>query len=83
MDKRLKDGRARYAQARSGFLSYSTQCTWEEIEHEAKNPADGRSPSIFSFLEIKSMGLEARISSHGWRSYVQDRSRIGCCNLPF
>lgn len=49
MNKRLKDGRARYAQARSGFLSYSTQCTWEEIEHEAKNPSGGRSTSIFLF----------------------------------
>lgn len=36
VNKWLKDGRARYAQARSGFLSYSTQCTWEEIEYEEK-----------------------------------------------
>lgn len=69
MNKRLKDGRARYAQAQSGFLSYSAQCTWEEIKNEEKLPQVGEACSFFS-LESGSMGLEAQISSRGSRSYV-------------
>lgn len=73
VNKWLKDGRARYAQARSGFLSYSAQCTWEEIKHEAKNPADGRSLSIFSLWR-----LEAWDWKHGFhRTDGEAMSRTG------